>query len=358
MAELRIPQSRLGPRRSIPTLPLRPRRELPQQATPEVTALNQLGNIITQSLERREKRKFLEDQQKQLISSEERKFKQQKELLKIQNSLREEAEISRSQRTSGIEKEKFGRSLQLEQERNKGKLSPRQLLQMADKARRDLEVLKQNNRIEFEGIKKQLNPGETSEELIAKEERAFEKEKSLIKLQSSLRLDAQEQAFRDRQDSEKLKASLRPKPDERPLTQAQSTAAKFAVRMIESEEIFSEFEALGFDMRFPQTAIGKSIPERFKRTGQKSIEQAQRTFIASVLREESGAVISESEFRDGKLQYFPVAGDKPFNIEQKKRLRKIVTDSFVSEARGRLPKGFPGGGDDLEQQFRDEGLIE
>lgn len=54
---------------------------------------------------------------------------------------------------------------------------------------------------------------------------------------------------------------------------------------------------------------------------QQKVEQAQRNFVNAVLRVESGAAISESEFRNAIKQYFPQPGDTPTVIEQKRSNR-------------------------------------
>lgn len=51
-------------------------------------------------------------------------------------------------------------------------------------------------------------------------------------------------------------------------------------------------------------------------------DQARRDFVNAILRRESGAVISEQEFDNAEKQYFPVPGDSPEVIEQKRRNRE------------------------------------
>lgn len=52
-------------------------------------------------------------------------------------------------------------------------------------------------------------------------------------------------------------------------------------------------------------------------------EQAQRDFVNSVLRKESGAAISQSEFDNAFRQYFPQTGDSPVTIAQKQKNREM-----------------------------------
>lgn len=70
------------------------------------------------------------------------------------------------------------------------------------------------------------------------------------------------------------------------------------------------------------------------------MEQAQRNFINAVLRRESGAQISDSEFANARLQYFPVIGDTPEVIEQKRRTREDAINSMMIES-GLDENGIP-----------------
>lgn len=76
-------------------------------------------------------------------------------------------------------------------------------------------------------------------------------------------------------------------------------------------------------------------------------EQAMRDFVNAVLRQESGAAISQSEFDNAKRQYFPQPGDSEKVIAQKARNRQIAIEGFKRNA-GRaawsadsLPGGQP-----------------
>lgn len=75
-------------------------------------------------------------------------------------------------------------------------------------------------------------------------------------------------------------------------------------------------------------------------------DQAQRDFINAVLRRESGAAISPSEFASANLQYFPQPGDKPETVQQKLRNQKTQLDAImygmVPEDRKRLQQDIEG----------------
>jgi hypothetical protein len=67
-------------------------------------------------------------------------------------------------------------------------------------------------------------------------------------------------------------------------------------------------------------------------------EQAERNFINAVLRRESGAAISPSEFENAAMQYFPRLGDSPETLAQKRQNRETVIGSFSTEGSRALEK--------------------
>jgi hypothetical protein len=80
------------------------------------------------------------------------------------------------------------------------------------------------------------------------------------------------------------------------------------------------------------------FPERFKSAKLKSYEQAKRSFIAGVLRKQSGATISPTEFAEKDKEYFPQAGDQPDLIAQKQAGRQIAIESFKTSSGGAWDK--------------------
>jgi hypothetical protein len=71
-------------------------------------------------------------------------------------------------------------------------------------------------------------------------------------------------------------------------------------------------------------------------------EQAQRDFVNAVLRLESGAAISQSEFDNARKQYFPQPGDGPAVITQKAQNRQMAIRGLLANAR---PGSVEGMGD-------------
>jgi hypothetical protein len=68
------------------------------------------------------------------------------------------------------------------------------------------------------------------------------------------------------------------------------------------------------------------LPEANQSSELKQQRQAERNFVNAVLRRESGAAISKSEFDSAEMQYFPRAGDTPevLAIKEQNRLQALA----------------------------------
>lgn len=63
-------------------------------------------------------------------------------------------------------------------------------------------------------------------------------------------------------------------------------------------------------------------------------KNAAQDWVRAKLRKESGAVIGEDEMKKEYETYFPVLGDKPEVIEQKRKLRERATKAMVNSSQG------------------------
>lgn len=106
--------------------------------------------------------------------------------------------------------------------------------------------------------------------------------------------------------------------------EAQFTAAGFTKRMEQAEQDLNKVIEKGFDPTKRGNILTSFAPEALKSEGRKSFEQARRNFINAVLRRESGAAISESEFDNANAQYFPSAGDTAEILNQKAQNRALA----------------------------------
>jgi soluble lytic murein transglycosylase-like protein len=115
------------------------------------------------------------------------------------------------------------------------------------------------------------------------------------------------------------------------LTEGQSKATGFFGRSKASNQIASGLEQEGTQLR---NVISGAVPlGNYLRTPEgQQYDQAKRDFINAVLRQESGAVIGESEFANADLQYFPQPGDGPEVIAQKRRNREMAVRALEVSA--------------------------
>ena len=100
----------------------------------------------------------------------------------------------------------------------------------------------------------------------------------------------------------------------KPLTADERTAQGYAARSTNADQVISQ---LGSKFTGIQYGFSSLMPNQIKSPDQQKYEQAQRDFVNAVLRKESGAAISDSEFSSASKQYFPQAGDSPAVIAQK-----------------------------------------
>jgi hypothetical protein len=125
----------------------------------------------------------------------------------------------------------------------------------------------------------------------------------------------------------------------KPATAEQFKVAGFARRLEQSEDVFADLEKQGYD-RTDKTgaAFNAIVPRAFESDDYKTQEQAERNFVNAVLRRESGAAISPTEFENAEQQYFPRPGDPPQLVEQKAANRKQVLETLRAEASNALDK--------------------
>ena len=106
------------------------------------------------------------------------------------------------------------------------------------------------------------------------------------------------------------------------LTEGQAASLGYASRLSLNEKTLNEIASKGYKpgglFEFGFT------PERLRSEDRKAYEAAKRNWTAAKLRKESGAAISDTEYRDADLQYFPQPGDSTKILKQKSELRNIV----------------------------------
>jgi len=120
----------------------------------------------------------------------------------------------------------------------------------------------------------------------------------------------------------------------RPTTD-QTNAAGFYDRMADAERTLSDPAVVNAAIDY----IGKTkanLPfgagNYFASPEYQKFDQAQRNFINAVLRKESGAAISQGEFDNAAVQYFPQPGDTPDKIALKAQNRATAIHSMKRAA--------------------------
>ena len=151
-------------------------------------------------------------------------------------------------------------------------------------------------------------------------------------------------------------APLRGKGATTTLTEGQSKALVFGSRMADADRAMKEAantpsgllsgspDRPGYLKRTAQSAVGMVpiVGDRLsdavgstlnftQSAAQQMSENAELNFLSAVLRRESGAVISDSEYENGERLYFPRLGDSPERIAQKARNRQMATQGVLAE---------------------------
>ena len=137
-------------------------------------------------------------------------------------------------------------------------------------------------------------------------------------------------------------ANGQPMQSNKPLTEFQGKSTGFGMRAANSDGIIDSVGDNGNVQPSLLKRAADSVPligsglgmiaNQFQTPQQQQIEQAQRDFTNSVLRQESGAAIGKDEFDNARKQYFPQPGDAEEVIAQKKANRKLAIDGFKLSA--------------------------
>jgi ABC-type glycerol-3-phosphate transport system substrate-binding protein len=128
---------------------------------------------------------------------------------------------------------------------------------------------------------------------------------------------------------------------EKPMTETQSNATAYGMRMKEANTILEDLAKKGVLKGAVIEAtpliggtLGQVLPSALGGTSaaQQQVNQAKSNFITAVLRKESGAVISDSEFDREDKKYFPQINDNAAVIKQKENARKLAIKAIEVQA--------------------------
>jgi len=123
------------------------------------------------------------------------------------------------------------------------------------------------------------------------------------------------------------------KAEEKP-SDAQTQAAGFGKRALASSSLVEGLMKDGYD---PSSAskLKNKVPvlgNFMASSDDQSFDQAKRDFISAVLRKESGAAISDTEYANEDKKYFPQPGDNPQVMAQKAEARQRAIATLQAQA--------------------------
>lgn len=173
------------------------------------------------------------------------------------------------------------------------------------------------------------------------EETAYKRIEPLAKMEDAF--IARQLASADRAEARRTAAGER---EEKRLqgTEGQNLSAGFASRMEAANAITDQLEGLQEEQKVQvlptkTTATAAGVPfvggflqRKAMSPEQQQYKQAADNWIRANLRKESGAAIPPEEMQLEYETYFPVVGDEPAVIEQKKEARRITTQAMIKNA--------------------------
>lgn len=181
---------------------------------------------------------------------------------------------------------------------------------------------------------------------LAKEQRATAAEQRAEKLaelaeRRELRAEGRDIQAAKRQTAElglKEKELALKAAQEKQLPASQYLAGTYARRVEQAEQVFDKLTEGGYSRADTSQRFAGWLPKELQSSARLANEQAERNFINSILRRESGAAIAESEFKNAEQQYFPRPGDDAETIAQKKANRLQAMAGLQAEAGKALEK--------------------
>ena len=143
------------------------------------------------------------------------------------------------------------------------------------------------------------------------------------------------QQYQDQVDARKIKiaeANAAVTASNKPATQTQITYANYAPRLETADNTITSLTPKVSALPLTSFLLQEKLPSWLQTSDIQSYNQAKTNFINAVLRQESGAAISDTERASYDAQYFPQPGDSPEVIAQKAQNRAQVVSSYKDAA--------------------------
>jgi hypothetical protein len=135
----------------------------------------------------------------------------------------------------------------------------------------------------------------------------------------------------DNETKKMLLAGTTVTPGQKPVGKADPQSAAFANRAVSANSIIGNLES-NFSEINAGSIIGGKLPQVLQSDDRKKFEQAKKSFATAVLRKESGAAISQTEFDDVDTIYFPQPGDSKSVLDQKANARIAAMNGLIGSA--------------------------
>ncbi len=129
-----------------------------------------------------------------------------------------------------------------------------------------------------------------------------------------------------------LKSVYAPTKEQKPMNATQAKDYNYATRMQQSSDVFDKNEKYITGLNAYDYLYELQKPNIWQSSEVQQQMQAEQNFVNAVLRKESGAVISPSEFANAAKQYFYQPGDSVEVQKQKKQNRDLVIKNFYESA--------------------------
>lgn len=126
-------------------------------------------------------------------------------------------------------------------------------------------------------------------------------------------------------------------PGTRPIGNPDPQSGAYATRATSAASLIDNLSS-EFSQRTAQSLLSGATPAFLRTQDQKQFEQAKKNFATAVLRRESGASISNTEFNDMDTVYFPQPGDSEQVLNQKANARVAAINGLIGSA-GRAYNG-------------------
>jgi hypothetical protein len=125
-------------------------------------------------------------------------------------------------------------------------------------------------------------------------------------------------------------------------SEGQAQTARYANRMQAAHDIANRLETSGEvnpSARFRARNVGvpflaPNLGDAARGDSVRQYDQARQDFVMAILRDESGAAISESELQQALETYFPVPGDGERTVAQKRTLRERAVNDMRASSQG------------------------